>query len=301
MAGRRHTRALLDELMGKARNEPLNKSSRHKFHWSDRNFCSHYLCGWCPIREFDGTKVSLGTCPFAHNEIAKVQFEKERWGKQQYTYEKYRTLLLKIKSEYEFRTRRSNDILLKQLTDNTNNADNANKVYPETADDRALKNVQEKIPQLLKKVEKFGEEGNIEKSQKVLAQIELLKKVAKDLENQIRGKRIAQGNARLYSNFKVCKICGGLQDQDPESLASHNVGIIHLGFIRYHQELERVSNLFQEKGIAIEEEDGASEGRSRSRSYNRGRGRGRSGSSGSRSSSESSRSRSRSPKRKSDW
>lgn len=291
MAGnaRRKTSALLDELMGKSRNAPLNKTGKFRFHWSDRNFCQHYLCGWCPIREFDGTKVSLGSCPFEHNEIAKVQFHKESWKTQKYTLDRYKQLLLKIKSELEFRERRANDILLQQLT--TAPTTVATKVAaPQTADERALNNVEEKIPEMLKKVERLGEQGEVEKSQSIMAQIDLLKQVAQDLKSKILAKRTSMGNARLYSNFKVCTVCGGLQDQGEQALYDHNVGIIHLGFIQYHAEVEKIEKLYEShKDEHVEPEKGDSRRRrSRSRSYDDDRSSGSSGSSyssGSRSSS----------------
>ena len=58
-----------------------------------------------------------------------------------------------------------------------------------------------------------GEQGEVEKSQSIMAQIDLLKQVAQDLKGKILAKRTSMGNARLYSNFKVCLTCGGLQDQ----------------------------------------------------------------------------------------
>jgi len=266
---RRKTSALLDELMGKSRNAPLNKTGKFRFHWSDRNFCQHYLCGWCPIREFDGTKVSLGSCPFEHNEIAKVQFQKEPWKTQKYTYDRYKQLLLKIKSELEFRDRRANDILLQQLTTAPTTLTSKVKA-PQTADERALHNVEEKIPEMLKKVERLGEQGEVEKSQNIMAQIDLLKQVAQDLKGKILAKRTSMGNARLYSNFKVCTVCGGLQDQGEQALYDHNVGIIHLGFIQYHAELEKINKLYErhkDEHVEPEESDSRRRRRSRSRSY----------------------------------
>ena len=56
---------------------------------------------------------------------------------QKYSYDRYQQLLLKIKSELEFRERRANDILLQQLT--TAPTTITSKVAaPQTADERAV-------------------------------------------------------------------------------------------------------------------------------------------------------------------
>jgi len=51
-------RAMLDELMGKDRNEVDNDERKMK--WSDDRVCKHYLVSFCPNLLFANTKSDLG-------------------------------------------------------------------------------------------------------------------------------------------------------------------------------------------------------------------------------------------------
>lgn len=54
------TRQLLDELMGKERNVPLDKRTGKSLRFSDPEVCKYALAGLCPYGLFKNTKSDLG-------------------------------------------------------------------------------------------------------------------------------------------------------------------------------------------------------------------------------------------------
>jgi hypothetical protein len=57
------TRALLDELMGKERNVPLDERTGQSLKFSDPEVCKYALAGLCPYGLFKNTKSDLGAPP----------------------------------------------------------------------------------------------------------------------------------------------------------------------------------------------------------------------------------------------
>lgn len=53
-------KAILDELMGKDRNELPSKRKNKGVHFSDPEICKNYICGFCPSDLFTNTKSDLG-------------------------------------------------------------------------------------------------------------------------------------------------------------------------------------------------------------------------------------------------
>ena len=54
------TRAMLDELMGRDRNVPLDERSTKPLEFSDREVCKYDLAGLCPYGLFRNTRSDLG-------------------------------------------------------------------------------------------------------------------------------------------------------------------------------------------------------------------------------------------------
>ncbi len=53
-------RAMLDELMGKERNVPLDKRSNKRLRFDDPDICKYALAGLCPFGLFKNTRSDLG-------------------------------------------------------------------------------------------------------------------------------------------------------------------------------------------------------------------------------------------------
>lgn len=69
-------RALLDELMGAARN--LTEEERRDYKevtWDDKEVCSFYMVRFCPHELFVNTRSDLGPCPKIHDQKLKESFE----------------------------------------------------------------------------------------------------------------------------------------------------------------------------------------------------------------------------------
>ena len=73
---RKIARKSLDELMGKDRNRPLSEVQRRRSHFSDDEFCKHYLTGFCPYTLFTNTKSDLGTCKLEHSSAMQEMWDK---------------------------------------------------------------------------------------------------------------------------------------------------------------------------------------------------------------------------------
>ncbi|GMP69909.1 hypothetical protein CsSME_00028990 [Camellia sinensis var. sinensis] len=70
-------RALLDELMGSARNLTEEERKGYKeITWDDKEVCGMYMVRFCPHDLFVNTRSDLGPCPKIHDLKLKESFEK---------------------------------------------------------------------------------------------------------------------------------------------------------------------------------------------------------------------------------
>lgn len=69
-------RALLDELMGAARNlTEEEKKGYREIRWDDREVCGFYMVRFCPHDLFVNTRSDLGPCPRVHDLKLKERME----------------------------------------------------------------------------------------------------------------------------------------------------------------------------------------------------------------------------------
>jgi hypothetical protein len=59
-------RAMLDELMGKERDVPLEERTNRGYTFSDKEVCKYALAGLCPYGLFKNTKSDLGMLEIAY-------------------------------------------------------------------------------------------------------------------------------------------------------------------------------------------------------------------------------------------
>ncbi|KAK8703054.1 hypothetical protein V6N13_021384 [Hibiscus sabdariffa] len=65
-------RALLDELMGTARNlTEEEKKGYREIRWDDKEVCAFYMVRFCPHDLFVNTRSDLGSCPRVHDQKLK--------------------------------------------------------------------------------------------------------------------------------------------------------------------------------------------------------------------------------------
>eukprot|EP00884_Botryococcus_braunii_P012728 jgi/Botrbrau1/21456/Bobra.0216s0064.1 len=75
-------RAMLDELMGRERDVPLDERTNRGYKFSDPEVCKHALAGLCPYGLFKNTKSDLGPCKFEiHEEDLAFEEVKAEWDK----------------------------------------------------------------------------------------------------------------------------------------------------------------------------------------------------------------------------
>lgn len=232
--GVRATRSLLDELMGRNRNQPAHK--RTPISWKDDHICKNHICGWCPIRDFHASKADIGNCVRKHNEIAKHQFQKLSWKKQKKTYETYLETLELVKRELDFRTRRSNDKLLEMLTASENGAKHIS-VKDCPKGQKEADKCDDKVSELLKKIEK-----DPQNSGKYVSQLKIFQEMSEDLRAQ--KEKVYVQNPSYYA---ICEDCGALNAQTQEVMTDHNVGQVHTAFSRFQVEYKRILELFKTK------------------------------------------------------
>ncbi|XP_064415151.1 putative RNA-binding protein Luc7-like 1 isoform X2 [Latimeria chalumnae] len=105
----------------------------------------------------------------------------------------------------------------------------------------------EDIGKLLAKAEQMGAEGNVEESQKVLAEVEKVRAKKREAEEEYRNSMPA--SSFQQQKLRVCEVCSaylGLHDND-RRLADHFGGKLHLGFIQIREKLEQLRKTVTEK------------------------------------------------------
>ncbi|XP_077482016.1 putative RNA-binding protein Luc7-like 1 isoform X2 [Stigmatopora argus] len=105
----------------------------------------------------------------------------------------------------------------------------------------------EEIGKLLAKAEQLGAEGNVEESQKVLQEVEMVRCRKKEAEEEYRNSMPA--SSFQQQKLRVCEVCSaylGLHDND-RRLADHFGGKLHLGFIQIREKLEQLRKTVVEK------------------------------------------------------
>jgi len=249
-------RAQLDELMGKDRNLlPSQKSRNSQLHFSDKNVCKYFICGFCPHDLFTNTRSDLGSCPYVHDELCREEWEKYS-KKSQYPYEtEFYSYLERLICDLDRKIKRGLERLEHQ------NETPSGPFSKET--EEKIDALRERIVVLLKQVETLGEEGRLEESQALLKLVDQLKTEEEQLKS---GERAGQQEKRM----KVCEVCGAfLVIGDTEKrVQSHLEGKQHLGFEKIRSALEEYRKRGFGKASSLDDRDhhdSDSEGRSRRR------------------------------------
>jgi len=219
-------REQLDELMGKQRNVPVSDRFKRKEHFSDPDVCKYFLVSFCPHDLFPNTKCDLGRCVKRHDDFYKKMFESDPERAQ---YEKqYINDMIRLIEDLIA----SVDVKIKKGRDKFDTVIETDK--PKELVER-MEQIDEEIKTLLEKVEQLGEEGKIEESEEVTAQVEMLRRKKEELSNL--------GDASLgipTKSMKICEICGAMQaisEADRRS-QTHLEGKLHTGFALLRKELE---------------------------------------------------------------
>lgn len=216
-------KALLDELMGKDRDLPLDQQKKKRLQFDDPQVCHYHLVAFCPHDLFPNTKSDLGACEKLHDDALRADFLKSNKVAQ---YEaEFLGYLERLISDLERKIKRCHERLDKEmpLTDHARaNSDRISAIAME-------------VQSLLKQAEKEGEDGQVDQAQATMSKVENLNKEKDQLVRAVMPEfgSILEKEKRM----QVCEVCGAMQaSTDTEKrLASHLEGKQHLGYFRIRQ------------------------------------------------------------------
>jgi hypothetical protein len=235
-------RAMLDQLMGTARNGEEEKIS---VRFDDPQVCKSFLLGCCPHEILASTRMDLGDCPKLHNVALRADYEKAATQKDYFydldAVDQLSAFISDADRKTEQAKKRLAETQEELSTDVSVKADRVNELA-------------EKIGESLAKAEQLGAEGFVDESMKLMGEIDELRKEKSEAEMEYR----ASIPAATYQQQKlrVCEVCCaylGIHDND-RRLADHFGGKLHLGFIRIRETLKGFQAKLEERRRARREE-----------------------------------------------
>ncbi|KAL6095214.1 luc7l [Pungitius sinensis] len=235
MSAQAQMRALLDQLMGTARD---GDETRQRVKFSDERVCKSHLLNCCPHDILSGTRMDLGECTKIHDLALRADYE---------IASKDRDLFFELDAV---------DHLESFIADCDRRTELAKKRLAETQEEisaevaakaEKVHELNEEIGKLLAKAEQLGAEGNVDEAQKVLQEVEKVRTRKKDAEEEYRNSMPA--SSFQQQKLRVCEVCSaylGLHDND-RRLADHFGGKLHLGFIQIREKLDQLKKTVVDK------------------------------------------------------
>ncbi|GAA0184645.1 hypothetical protein LIER_31933 [Lithospermum erythrorhizon] len=216
-------RALLDELMGSARNLTEEERRGYKeIKWDDEEVCVYYMVRFCPHDLFVNTRSDLGACPRIHDLKLKESFESSpRHDSYVPKFEENLAQFCeKLVMDLDRKIRRGRERLSQEVKD----------LPPPVSVEKSeqLTVLEEKIKNLLEQVESLGEAGKVDEAEALMRKVELLnvEKTALTLQ--------PQQTSMLLQDKKMalCEICGSflVENDAAERTQSHVTGKQHVGY-----------------------------------------------------------------------
>lgn len=250
------TRALLDSLMGADRDAGKN-SKKQSF--KDDDICKHYLVWDCPHDMFSnqqGKAAStspIGPCPKKHSEAMKERFRHDK------DYDMYRrryladvlSMLRKLHSEVEVKLSRDK----RRIKTGTS----CSKETAEVVEGGALARKM-LVDEKLQAAERIAAEGDVELSQKVIAEAE---KLAQEHKRLARVKEVADTWVD-----EICDVCGReISWRAPEEIEArktgrphpHVMGSWHRGWLRVRESIEMLEKDIGSQELVAETNAGRTE------------------------------------------
>ncbi|KAG7264992.1 hypothetical protein CRUP_017152 [Coryphaenoides rupestris] len=230
MSAQAQMRALLDQLMGTARD---GDETRQRVKFTDERVCKSHLLNCCPHDILSGTRMDLGECSKIHDLALRADYE---------IASKERDLFFELDAV---------DHLESFIADCDRRTELAKKRLAETQEEisaevaakaEKVHELNEEIGKLLAKAEQLGAEGNVDEAQKVLQEVEKVRSTKKDAEEEYRNSMPA--SSFQQQKLRVCEVCSaylGLHDND-RRLADHFGGKLHLGFIQIREKLDQLKS-----------------------------------------------------------
>lgn len=220
-------RALLDELMGAARNlTDEEKKGYREIRWDDDEVCAYYMVRFCPHDLFVNTRSDLGPCSRIHDQKLKESFEKS--PRHDAYVSKFEAELAqfceKLVHDLDRRVRRGRERLAQEDVTPT--------APVSTEKSEQLLVLEEKIKKLLEQVETLGEVGKVDEAEALMRKVEMLNTEKTALT---QGQQAPNDKALMLPQEKkmaLCEICGSflVANDAAERTQSHVTGKQHIGY-----------------------------------------------------------------------
>ncbi|XP_065081044.1 putative RNA-binding protein Luc7-like 1 [Ochlerotatus camptorhynchus] len=218
-------RAMLDQLMGTARN---GESNRYSTKFYDNKVCKSFLLGCCPHEILASTRMDLGECPKVHDLALRADYENAAKSKDYYYDVDAMEHLQAFIADCDRRTEAAKKRLAETQEELT--AEVAAKA-------NAVHELAEEIGKKLAKAEALGEAGQVEESMKLMSEIDELRARKAKAEQEYRS--AIPASSYQQQKLRVCEVCSaylGIHDNDVR-LADHFGGKLHLGFLAIREKL----------------------------------------------------------------
>ncbi|XP_021909428.1 luc7-like protein 3 [Carica papaya] len=218
-------RALLDELMGAARNLTEEERRGYKeIKWDDKEVCGFYMVRFCPHDLFVNTRSDLGPCPRIHDQKLKESFEKS--PRHDAYVPKFEAELAqfceKLVMDLDRRVRRGRERLAQEVEPAPSTPLSAEKT-------EQLSVLEEKIKNLLEQVEALGETGKVDEAEALMRKVEALNTEKTALIQPQNDKVLMLAQEKKMA---LCEICGSflVANDAAERTQSHVTGKQHVGY-----------------------------------------------------------------------
>ncbi|XP_073019186.1 uncharacterized protein [Primulina eburnea] len=219
-------RALLDELMGAARNlTDEERKGYREINWDDKEVCGFYMVRFCPHDLFVNTRSDLGVCPKIHDPKLKESFENSP---------RHDSYVSKFEAELAHFCERLVSDLDRKVRRGRERLEQDVEILPpppisaEKSDQLSI--LEEKIKNLLEQVESLGEEGKVDEAEALMRKVEIL-----NIEKTVLTQQPQQDKLLLAAQEKkmaLCEICGSflVANDAVERTQSHVTGKQHMGY-----------------------------------------------------------------------
>merc|ERR1712150_79295 len=229
MSASEQMRAMLDQLMGTARNGPDASGSGVKF--TDHKVCKAFLYGCCPHEILASTRMDLGECPKIHELALRADYQQARGNKDHFYDVEATEHLNAFIQDCDRRTELAKKRLME--TQEELSAEVSSKA-------ERVHELSETIGKKLAQAEESGAEGKVEESMKFMEEVDDIRKKKVSAELEYRNSMPA--SSYQQQKLRVCEICSaylGIHDND-RRLADHFGGKLHLGFIQIRGKLDKL-------------------------------------------------------------
>ncbi|XP_057476727.1 uncharacterized protein LOC130764474 [Actinidia eriantha] len=219
-------RALLDELMGAARNLTEDEKKGYKeVTWNDKEVCGLYMVRFCPHDLFVNTRSDLGPCPRIHDLKLKESFEKSpRHDSYVPRFEaELAHFCEKLVMDLDRRVRRGRERIDQEVEVPPPPPVSAEK-------SEQLLMLEEKIKNLLEQVETLGESGKVDEAEALMRKVETLNAEKTALTQQSQSGKLLM--LAQEKKMALCEICGSflIANDAAERTQSHVTGKQHIGY-----------------------------------------------------------------------